>query len=217
MIKAVIFDCDGLMFDTESVVKENFYKLNKKFKIKLDEFYRISCIGKSEALVREEMKKQFPDFAVDKYRDALIAEQEKRILKGNIRAMDGLYELLDYLTSHHYKLAMISGSPIKRIHLLLTSHGIDPKIFTVIVDGDSEIKPKPYPDAFIYCAKKMRVKTSECVMLEDAFNGIYGAIKAGCKAVMIPDTAPPTEEIKSIATILNNLTEVISYLENQNR
>ena len=53
-------------------------------------------------------------------------------------------------------------------------------------------------------------------MLEDAYNGIRGAYDAGCKSIMIPDTVPVTEEMRQKATILNNLTEVITYLQNQN-
>ena len=96
MIKAVIFDCDGLMFDTESIARENFYKVNKKFNIVFDENYRATCIGKSEKLIREEMKKQFPNFDVDSYRECLLNEQDKCIAKGKIKEMKGLHELLNF-------------------------------------------------------------------------------------------------------------------------
>lgn len=216
MIKAVIFDVDGLMFDTESIAKENFYKVNKKFNLEFDENYRASCIGKSEKLIRQEMKEQFPNFDVDSYRECLLNEQDKRIAKGKIREMKGLHQLLDYLTNNKYKLSIISGSPINRIELLLKMNNIDSCIFTTIVDGKTNLKPKPYPDAFLYCAKQMKVKPAECVMLEDAYNGIRGAYDAGCKSIMIPDTVPVTDEMREKATILNDLTQVITYLQNQN-
>ena len=80
MIKAVVFDFDGLMFDTEILWKRVFQKYNKKFNINLTEKTRASFIGKNENLVRQELRAAYPTLDVDKYRDAQLEEVNKIII-----------------------------------------------------------------------------------------------------------------------------------------
>ena len=216
MIKAVVFDFDGLMFDTEILWKRVFQKYNKKFNINLTEKTRASFIGKNENLVRQELRAAYPTLDVDKYRDAQLEEVNKIILSGKPKAKKGLFELLNYLQNNNYKMAIISGNSLAKMSFLLAKNNIDVGLFHPIISRDSNMESKPSPQPFLYCAKQMGVKPCQCVMLEDAYNGIRGAYDAGCKSIMIPDTVPVTEEMRQKATILNNLTEVITYLQNQN-
>lgn len=216
MIKAVIFDFDGLMFDTEILWKCVFQKYNKKFNINLTEKTRASFIGKNENLVRQELRAAYPTLDVDKYRDAQLEEVNKIILSGKPKAKKGLFELLNYLQNHNYKKAIISGNSLAKMSFLFEKNNIDAGLFNPIVSRDSNMESKPSPQPFLYCAKQMGVKPSECVMLEDGYNGIRGAYAAGCKSIFIPDTVPATDEIRKKATVLADLTQVITYLQNQN-
>lgn len=216
MIKAVIFDFDGLMFDTEILWKQVFQKFNKKFNINITEKTRSTFIGKNETLVRQELRIAYPALDVDKYRECQLEEVNKIILTGKPKAKKGLFELLDFLQHNNYKMAIISGNSLHKISFLLEKNKIDVAMFNPIVSGESNMESKPSPQPFLYCAKQMKVKPGECVMLEDGYNGIRGAFDAGCKCIMIPDTVPPTAEMREKATILNDLTEVITYLKSQN-
>lgn len=213
MIKAVIFDFDGLMFNTEILWKKAFKKFNKKYNLNITEQDRANFIGKNENLLRQELSKKFPLLDVKKYRDEQLEEVNNQILTGKPKPKKGLFNLLNFLIENNYKMAIISGNSLARINFLLEKNNIDASIFNPIVSGETNLPSKPSPEPFIFCAQQMGVKPSECVMLEDGFNGINGACAAGCYSVMIPDTIPPTDEIRKKATILNNLNEVITYLK----
>ncbi len=218
MIKVVVFDFDGLMFDTEKIWKKNFYKFNKIYNLHLTEEDRRKMVGKDENYTRIQLKKDYPNLDVDKYRDEINAEQDKCLLAKKVKAKKGLFKLLNYLLKNNYKIAILSGSPRFRLERVTKFHNLNLNIFNLVITAETysaNIRPKPFPDAFLYCAKKLNVKPSECIMLEDGYNGIFGAEKAGFKSIFIPDTLPVTNEISTKATVLKNLTQVIGYLKNE--
>ena len=217
MIKAVVFDFDGLMFDTEKLWKKSFYKFGKIFHIKLTEENRKNTVGKDENLIRLQLKQEFPNLDVDKYRDEIIKEVDHCLATKKVKAKKGLFELLNYLIANKYKIAIISGSPRYRLNFVVKFYNFNLDSFNFIITSENyneEIRPKPYPDAFLHCAKMLKVKPSQCVMLEDGYNGVMGANLAGFKSIFIPDTLPPTDDIRQKAVVLKNLSQVVTYLEN---
>lgn len=213
MIKAVLFDFDGTMFDTEVIWTKYFFKANKKFKLDFDEAFRQTLVGKGEEQTRIDVKKIKPKLNVVKYREWIINKFTNQIKKYGAEPKLGLYELIDYLQNNNYKMAIVSGNQLDRLDTILTKSPLKSIIFDAIITNNPNIPSKPNPDPFLVAAKRIGVMPSECLVLEDGYNGIRAGYTAGCKTIMIPDTLPPTEEMKQKSTILNNLLEVIDYLK----
>ena len=104
MMKAVIFDMDGVIFDTERVWQEAFIMVNKKYNVNLTEEWRKSICGKSEELIRKELKEMMPNLDVDKYRDEKVAYVNDRVFNGYVPMKDGFLELVKKLKEKKYKI-----------------------------------------------------------------------------------------------------------------
>lgn len=213
-VKAVIFDVDGLMFETEKVGKIFFEKLNKKYCLKIDESFRQSMCGKKESVIREELKQKFPNFDVDQYRDEWINACQNHFIKYGAKAKKGLKNILKFLISKNIKIAVASGSPKFHIENIFNKANIDMNIFDAVVCADDKVKSKPNPEIMLKVCEKINEKPKNVVVLEDAINGIISAKKAGCLAFMIPDLIQPNNEMREISDkILTNLNEAKKEIE----
>lgn len=190
MIKVVIFDCDGVIIDSEPLRYESYKKLFlKEFDIRLPEKRDISIIGKpQENNIRYYLKK----YGLKGNAEELI-EKRRYILeeifdkKGSMRQIDGLHCLVDSLKKNGYKTAVASNSSERYVRNVLGAFGIYGK-FDCIVSGDMIKKGKPNPEIFILAAEKLKVKNNECLVLEDTFQGIYAAKKADMKCIAVTST-----------------------------
>ena len=196
MIKAVIFDMDGLMFNTEIMFKKQFM---------------IGC--DSREII--EFENTYPGISdvmsyCQKTRVNFFFEFFKNPGDAN---MPGLYELIQYLEKKPMDYAIASSSAKEDILKFINYAGFElhPK---QIVSGKEGFPSKPAPDIFLATAKRMGYKPEECLVLEDSKHGITAAFKAGMKSIFIPDQIKPDEEMKKyIQETRNNLSEVIEYLE----
>lgn len=213
--KAIIFDFDGLMFDTEKIWKKFFHKGNKKFKVNLIEKDRLELIGKNEEAVRSHMLEKFPTLDVATYRDWIRGHAIHSLLTFGAKKKKGLKEILKFAKSKNLLCGIASGSEKEVITKIMDKAKVDVNIFSTFACGDMKIKPKPNPDVFLKVCKDLGVEPNEAIVLEDSYNGVRAGKRAGCFTIMIPDTAPVTQEMKDTADlILNNLKEAVGFLQN---
>lgn len=216
MIKAVIFDMDGLMFDTETMFKKLFReKLTEANMFPEDEIIE-SMIGcDSRLIVRYE--EQFPGIT-----DVMKLVKKVRIdyffetfpVPGSANKK-GLQELIQYLDQKKIPYAIASSSAKEDILKFLDHAGFDIQPNEIVSSRDG-MASKPAPDVFLATQERLGVKPEECVVLEDSKNGIIAASRAGMHSIFIPDQILPDEEMKEyIQTTLEDLSLVIGYLENQ--
>jgi len=215
--KAIIFDFDGLMFDSEKIWKDVFVHANEVFKTGFTEEDRIKyMVGCNEQLIRENFKKINPNIDVDAYRDYTKQRVWEILFSEGAENKPGLFEILDFIKKNKIPTAIVSGSERKVINAVLGKANIDEKIFSSFVTGDMKINPKPNPDVYLKACEDLNVKPCEAVVLEDSYNGVRSGHNAGCFTIMIPDTMPPTEEMKEKADlILNDLNEVVDFLKDK--
>ena len=215
-VKAVIFDVDGLMFDTEKVGKMFFKKLNKKYNIKLTEKFRQNLCGKKESAIREEIKKVLPNVDVDKYRDEHSNSGKENLLKNGWKQERGLKNILNFLKSKAIKIGIASGSPMFHIDNIIKKANIDINIFDAIVCADDNVESKPSPVIIEKVCEKLNVNPKNALVLEDAINGIMSATSAGSLAIMVPDLIKPNDVAKKlcykIVSNLNSAQKEISRL-----
>ena len=216
MIKAVIFDLDGLMVDTEQMCFQLFKKVGNEHNIDITlEYYRLLIGGNKNLL--EEVNKLYP-FTYDMFnwvepvREDWFYEYFKKPGDCN---KPGLQELYNYLKANGYKIAIASSSRHKYIHKVLDYLGFE-FIPDAIVGGDEVKIAKPDPAVFLKAAEMLNMPVEECLVLEDSRNGIIAAHRANIKSVFIEDLVLPDELMKSyFDTQLNTLHDVINYLEKE--
>lgn len=212
-IKAVIFDCDGLMFDTESygirIWKEECEKAN--IQIPEDFFKRIT--GSSG----EKTKQYIQDCGLGPVHAIASKRRFDLDYLGNVPKdslnMKGLIEIFLYLKEEGYKVAIASSSSSHYVETLLKTVSV-PLPYDGIVGGDSVKDAKPNPEIFLLAAKMIGESPQNCLVLEDSKSGILAAKAAGMHSIFIEDTIHPDEEMnKAIDLQASDLLEVITLLK----
>ncbi len=214
-MKAVIFDMDGVIFNTEKLWQYAFIESNKIYNVNLTEEYRKTICGKSEELIREELKNILPNVDVNAYRDYMVDYVNNNVKNGNFEMKGGFVELINALKNKNYKLALATSSTKDRALMLFNRFSINPNdIFDAFVFAeDVGTKSKPDPFMFRLAASKIGVKEEESFVIEDSLNGIVAAYKGGFKPIMVIDLIEPDDFAKkNCYKIFNNLNEVIDII-----
>ena len=215
MQKGVIFDLDGVIFNTEDCWKVGFEIITKKYCLPLDENYRITICGKSEVKIIEELNIMFPTLDAVTYRKEIADEYVNQIEKGNYHLKEGFFELIDELKKRNYKIALATSNLRWRMEKIFSNKGIDPyKIFDVIITV-SEIgnRTKPDPYIFLKAAKELGADPKETMVIEDSLNGIEAAVRGNFIPIMDKDLIPPNEYAKTHCyKIVDSLLDVIPLL-----
>lgn len=213
-IKAIIFDMDGVIFDTEMVYLKVWSKIFEKYGYKMTKEIYISVLGTG----RENVKKVFvnnygSNLPIDdmyKERDENLA---KEIEKG-VALKAGAYEILKYLKENDFKIALATSAISKRAFKQLKQANIY-KFFDAVVCRDEVEKTKPNPDIFLKAADKLNVNKSECIVIEDSSAGIKAAFNAGMIPIHVIDLKDADSDILEMAyKSFNNLNDVKNELIN---
>lgn len=215
MKKGAIFDMDGLLFDSESIYQRAWIATVKFYgKDRVTELLR-EVSGSSEKNCRRAIHEFYPDVDVDAFFNKVI-EIAVQIFKDGVEMMPGVVEILEYFKEHGVKMAVASSSSVEVITANVTRADIR-KYFDVLISGDEVENGKPAPDIFLKAAEIINIPPNECYVFEDSYNGIRGAYAAGCAAIMIPDTMPPTEEMKKLcAGIYPSLIDALNAIKSSN-
>lgn len=214
MIKAIIFDMDGLMFDTEALNATAWKAAGKLHGFEMTDELLRSHIGFNLETSKKLMQNHFgPGFDFDTVRGDRLKHSLRHIEENGMPLKPGLRELLAYLHKKGLKTAIASSSDERLVYFYLERAALGHK-FDVIICGDKVKKSKPEPDIFLTALAELGVSADECLVLEDSYNGIIAAHRAGIRAVMIPDLLPPTPEIeKLLFRKVDVLTDVIPLIE----
>lgn len=184
MIKAVLFDMDGLLADTENLNIEVAIKICKGLGIDLTLEEQQNCVGvTSLKFYKELFEKRYVNFDIQEVLKKHFEAYEKS-LKTNLKTYPGAQTSPKKLKAQGYKLALVSGSTKSQIDIVLKRLGLK-NSFDVVVSADDIIYSKPDPQGFLMAAKSLQISPQECVVLEDATTGVTAAKKAGMKVVGI--------------------------------
>lgn len=214
MIKAIIFDMDGTMIDTEHIKEKAWKYAGNCLGIKIDDEILSKIRGTDKKYIEEFFNRQFHNsFNFDelyKLREEFI---EKYIEENGIVMKNGLIQTLEFLKNNHYKLAVASSSSMKKIQKYLNKINTL-SYFDVILGADNIKVGKPNPEIYLKAIEQLNVSKEECIGVEDSVNGILAMHRAGIKAIMIPDLEEPSKEIETILYAkLNSLSDIITLLE----
>lgn len=214
-IKAVIFDMDGVLIDSETIEKKNMIKSAEMNSLPFeDEFFEIFLGCNDEMSYKLLLERYKNSKIVDKYLSDLEQLQAKEYKEGNIKLKHGTREIIDYLRNNNIPYALATGSSYKYVELDFLQNGYDKIPFDYIVTGDKIINSKPNPEIFIKAANLMNININDCLIVEDSPKGIEAAYSSGAQSCFVPDLVKANQNILSKATFhKNNLFEVIQLIE----
>ena len=217
MYKYVIFDMDGVIFDSERFYIECNKEVGKMFDFdypdRIEEVSKM-CIGVTLEQTKEIMKREFGDaIPLEEWWDAASKMFKERTAGGNLPVKPGVRELLDYLKEQGIRTAIASSTHTGTVKRELEEAGLI-HYFDEIVGGDMIKRSKPAPDSFLKAMEVLGCGPEECVIIEDSFNGIRAAKASGGFPIMVPDILQPDDEIRGLAgKVMESLHEVKEYFE----
>jgi len=186
MIKAVIYDMDGLIIDSEPLWQEAEISVFKSININLTKEDCMKVMGMRTDEVVDYWFRRFPWEAPSKTEiTSAIVRELIRLIKEKGKLMEGVKESLDFVRSMDVKIALASSSSYEIINAVLEKFGLM-KEFEVIYSAQEEEYGKPHPAVYISAAKRLDVAPVECLAIEDSLNGILAAKAAKMKCIAIP-------------------------------
>ncbi len=214
MQKAVIFDMDGVLFDTEKICRETWERIGIERGLDgvLDVLTATTGSNRQDTIIC--LKESYgEDFDALEFLDTCAERNINRMKEEGVPIKKGVPEILDYLRQNGFKIGLASSSRRFRVMENLEQTGLT-DYFDIIVGGDMIKHSKPNPDIYILACKELGVVPEETFAIEDSPNGIRSAYAAGMQPIMVPDLLAPTEEILSMTVACKeDLTEVILYLQ----
>lgn len=214
MIKAIIFDMDGLMIDSERVTFECYQERLKDMNLTMDEEFYKTLLGKPIKGIYQRFNDVYGnDFPIQNVIQDVHQLMAERFETEGVPVKKGLVELLHYLKDNNYKTIVATSSNRDRVDKILAQAKIT-EFFDDSICGDEVTKGKPNPEVFLKSCQKLGVNVDEAIVLEDSEAGIQASYDANIKVICIPDMKYPEKQYEEKTfKILKDLTEVTAYLK----
>jgi HAD superfamily hydrolase (TIGR01509 family) len=213
---AVIFDMDGLLFDSEKLYAESILTAAREVGCAMSHDVFLQLVGRSR-----EVNHRFllDHYGADYPLEALIAawgRHFRALAAAGLPLKPGAVELLDLLDELGLPRAIATSNTHTTIERNLAPLGLADRFHAIVGHGDYATG-KPSPDPFLKAAERLGVAPALCVALEDSHNGVRAASAAGMMTIMVPDLIPPTDEINGLCTLVVDDLHVVCRLVDAGR
>lgn len=183
MTKAVIFDMDGVIIDSEPVHFESDRLTMRDYGIEIQDSVLIRYVGISNPEMWAELRFEYKlTPSVDEIIKKQMSYKELLFNSGKLIPINGIKELLQTLKRNNIKIGLASSSPRSFIELILDNLCIK-DYFNAVVSGEEVLKSKPEPDIFLKTAALLKTAPCDCIVIEDSVHGIKAAKTAGMKSI----------------------------------
>jgi beta-phosphoglucomutase len=185
MIKAVLFDMDGVLTDSEEFICRAAIEMfrEKGLQVHEDDFKPFTGMGENRYLGGVAEKYDFPfDIGTDKAR---TYEIYRELVRGRLSALPGVVDFTGQCRALGLKTAVASSADEIKVNINLEEIGLSPSLFDAIVHGQLVERKKPFPDIFIKASTDLRVSPLHCLVVEDAVSGVKAAKDAGCRCLAL--------------------------------
>lgn len=215
MNKTVVFDMDGVIFDTEALVLSCWKIVGEKYGLGgIEDVFR-QCIGTNAVETGQIVRGYLGDrLEYETFRRETSCLYHKRTDQNGIPVKRGARELLSYLKVNGYRTGLASSTRRQVVEEELEQTGLL-KFFSVVIGGDMVRHSKPHPEIYVRVCRELGVVPGQTFAIEDSFHGVRSAHAAGMKVFMVPDLTEPDEEMKELAfEIYPSLMGVLGYFQN---
>lgn len=215
MIKAVLFDMDGLLLDTEKLLvrfwqeaaSEAGFNMTREIALNIRSMHRSFAVPYLKSVLGD-------NFDYAKTRARRMELMSDYLAENGLELKKGAKELLTYLNKNNIPAAVVTATDSERAEKYLKETGIF-GYFERIISATMVKEGKPKPDIYLYAAEQLGLEPCECAALEDSPNGVKSAASAGCRTIMVPDLTEPDEELSGIiAARANSLEDVVEIIGN---
>lgn len=212
-IRGVISDMDGVILDSEKLYVRFWceagsfygYPMQREHALGIRSMARPYAIARLQGWFGE-------DFDYDLVRNKRVELMDAYVSEHGIEAKDGAKDLLSYLKSNGYRVALATATPKDRAEAYLERLGLL-SFFDVVASARMVAHGKPEPDIYLYAAGQLGLKPQECLALEDSPNGVRSAHAAGCKTILVPDLDNPSDQLEGLLDgVADGLRDVIRFL-----
>jgi HAD superfamily hydrolase (TIGR01509 family) len=208
MLKAVIFDVDGVIIDSEPFHWEVNKKIFKILGIRVSKKDYKKYIGTSNTNMWTDLKTRYnlPQ-SLQKLVEMQGSGNVDFLRENQFGPTEGITELLAELEKNSVNIALASSSPIVAIAIVLKKFHFE-KTFSVVVSGEAFKKSKPAPDIFLKTAELLRVSPVQCAVIEDSTHGIAAARAAGMKAIGFANKNSWDQDLSRADLIVDDLRKL---------
>lgn len=216
MIRAVIFDFDGLLVDSETLFHRVYAEIlaDHGHPFTRDD-YSAGYAGRPVPAIARAFVTDFKLPLSSEEVARRIHADEAALRAEGVPLKPGARELLDHLKARGYGIGVASSAQRPRAMNVLEQHGLV-DFFAASAFAEDISRGKPDPEVFLLAAARLGIDPSECLVLEDSTMGIEAAANAGMRVICIPDMQAPDEEHRAMATaVLDGLNDVIGFLEKE--
>lgn len=215
-MRAVVFDMDGILFDTERLCQDSWIAVAKQNGLPGMEEIFPQCIGLNANDSKQIVMNAYgEDFDYRGFREQASKWFWDYIEKNGLPVMPGAERLLRWLKENGWVVGLASSTSRRSVLSHLDQAGFS-DYFSAVITGDMVEHSKPLPDIYLLACRELGVEPEEAYAIEDSPNGIRSAHAAGMKALMVPDMLKADEEMERLSfRIMDSLDQVLEYLKTE--
>jgi len=211
-IKAVLFDMDGVLLNSEPLHDETNLKILSDLGVEADSSVTDPYVGRTSEALWKALKERFQlEMSIEDLMDRQWDTNIRNLPESGIGPSDGLCELLQYLRDNHFRATVASSSRGVFVEAVLDYLGIS-SFFEGYTCGEEINNSKPAPDIFLLAAKKMNVLPSECLVIEDSSAGVRAGKAAGMVTIGYVNPTSEGQDVSSADITVSNLADVCRIL-----
>ncbi|TDT50372.1 HAD family hydrolase [Fonticella tunisiensis] len=208
MLKAVIFDMDGVIVDSEPVHEKVCKRRFKELNINVTDEEYDAFVGTTNTEMWTIIKSKYNlNETVEELVSMHLEEVMEYLRESDETPIPGIKDLLGSIKREGIKIALASSSPMENIELVLEKFGIG-DYFESVISGENLERSKPAPDIFLKSAEKLGVNPENCVVIEDSHNGVKAAKAAGMKCVGFKNINSGNQDLSMADIIVYSIEDV---------